>query len=90
MGKEIKLCLLIVYMISSLEVKNTHSQSEFTEVTEYNINTQNSVAFLYTSSQQRESKSTLPFTRARHQMGINLIEFEIVYRVKTTNVGEGN
>ena len=51
--------------------------SEFSKVAEYNINTQKSLAFLYTNNEksERETKESAPFTIATKRikyLGINL------------------
>ena len=51
--------------------------SEFSKVTGYKINTQKSLAFLYTNSEksERETKESIPFTTAMERikyLGINL------------------
>ena len=50
--------------------------SEFSKLAEYKINTQKSLAFLYTNNEksQREIKESIPFTMEteRIKLGINL------------------
>ena len=51
--------------------------SEFTKVVGYKINTQNSLAFLYTNNEksEREIKESIPFTTATKRvryLGLNL------------------
>ena len=50
--------------------------SEFSKVAGYKINTQKSLAFLYTNNEksERESKESIPFTIAKRikYLGINL------------------
>ena len=53
--------------------------SEFSKVSEYKINTQKSLAFLYTNNEksEREIKESIPFTIATKRikyLGINLLE----------------
>ena len=82
-GKEVKLSLFGDYMIlyignpkdstrKLLELINEHSK-----VTGYKINTEKSLAFLYTNNEKREReiKETIPFTIAMNRIkyiGINL------------------
>ena len=52
--------------------------SEFSKVTGYKINTQKSLAFLYTNNEksERETKESIPFTIATKRikyLGINLL-----------------
>ena len=81
-GKEVKLSLLADDMILYIEKpKNTIRKlleliSEFSKVTGYKINTQKSLAFLYTNNKksEREIKKSTPFTIARRikYLGITL------------------
>ena len=71
-GKEVKLSLFADDMI--LYIENTKDSirklleliSEFSKVAGYKINTQKSLAFLYTNTEksERESKESIPFTIA--------------------------
>ena len=71
-GKEVKLSLFADDMILYIEnPKDTVRKllkliSEFSKVTGYKINTQKSLAFLYTSKEksEREIKESIPFTIA--------------------------
>ena len=82
-GKEVTLSLSADYMI--LYRKNPKDATrkllelinEFSKVAGYKINTQKSVAFLYTNNERsgREIKETIPFTIASDRikyLGINL------------------
>ena len=68
-GKEVKLSLFADHMILYTEnPKDTTRKlleliNEFDKVAGYKINTQKSVAFLYTNNElsERESKKTIPF-----------------------------
>ena len=82
-GKEVKLSLLADDMILYIEKpKNTIRKlleiiSEFSKVTGYKINTQKSLAFLYTNNEnsEREIKESIPFiiaTKRIKYLGINL------------------
>ena len=81
--KEVKLSLFADDMI--LYIENTKDSirklleliSEFSKVAEYKINTQKSLAFLYTSNEksEREIKESIPLTTAAKRikyLGINL------------------
>ena len=62
--------------------------SEFSEVVGYKINTQNSLAFLYTNNErsEREIKETIPFITASKRikyLGINLPKEAKTYTLKT-------
>ena len=48
--------------------------SEFSKVTEYKINTQKSLAILYTNNEksEREIRELIPFTKRIKYLGINL------------------
>ena len=83
MGKEVKLSLFGDDMI--LYIENTKDSirklleliSEFSKVAGYKINTQKSLAFLYTSNEksEREIKESIPFTIATKRiiyLGVNL------------------
>ena len=72
-GKEVKLSLFADNMIL-LYIENPNDAtrkilepiSEFYNIAEYRINTQKSLAFLYTTNEkiEREIKETIPFTTA--------------------------
>ena len=76
MGKEIKLSLFADDMI--LYIGNPKDSikklleliSEFSKVAGYKINTQKSLAFLYTNNEksEREIKESIPFTIAEKQI----------------------
>ena len=71
-GKEVKLSLFADDMILYIEnPKNSTRKlleliSEYSKVAEYEINTEKSLAFLYTNNEktEREIKETIPFTTA--------------------------
>ena len=71
-GKEVKLSLFTDDMIQYIENpkdsirKLLELMSEFSKVAEYKINTQKSLAFLYTNNEksEREIKESIPFTTA--------------------------
>ena len=82
-GKEAKLSLFADDMI--LNIENTKDSirklleliSEFSKVAGYKINTQKSLAFLYTNNEksEREIKESIPFTTATNRikyLGIHL------------------
>ena len=82
-GKEVKLSLFADDMI--LYIKNPKDSTrkllelinEYSKVAGYKINTQKSIAFLYTNNEkaEREIKETIPFTIASKRikyLGINL------------------
>ena len=82
-GKEAKLSLfaddMIVYIENPKDSirKLLEQTSEFTKVAGYKINTQKSLAFLYTNKKksEREIKETIPFSIASKRikyLGINL------------------
>ena len=82
-GKEVKLSLfaddVILYIESPEDTirKLLELISEFSKVAGYNINTQKSLAFLYTNNEksEREVKVSIPFTHATKRikyLGINL------------------
>ena len=82
-GKEVKLSLfaddVILYIESPEDTirKLLELISEFSKVAGYNINTQKSLAFLYTNNKksEREVKVSIPFTHATKRikyLGINL------------------
>ena len=83
-GKEVKLSLFADDMILYIEIpKDTIRKlleliSEFSKVAGYKINTQKSLAFLYTNNEksEREIKESIPFTIATQKnkyLGINLL-----------------
>ena len=82
-GKEVKLSMFADDMV--LYIENTKDSirklldliSEFSKVTGHNINTQKSLAFIYTNNEksEREIKGSIPFTIATKRikyLGINL------------------
>ena len=82
-GKEVKLSLLADDMILYTENpkysirKLLELISEFSKVSEYKINTQKPLAFLYTNNEksEREIKESIPFiiaTKRIKYLGINL------------------
>ena len=82
-GKEVKLSLFADDMILYIENPKDSIRklleliSEFSEVVGYKINTQKSLAFLYTNNEKskREIKESIPFTIATKRikyLGINL------------------
>ena len=80
-GKEVNLSLFADGMILYIKIPKdvTRKQpkliNEFSEVAEYKINTQKSLAFLYINKRsEREIKGTVPFTIAskRINLGINM------------------
>ena len=84
-GKEVKPSLFADYMIQYTENPKDATRklleliNEFGKVTGYKINTQKSVAFLYTNNKrsEREIKETIPFTIASKRikyLGINLLK----------------
>ena len=81
--EEVKLSLFADDMILYIEnpkdriIKLLELISEFTKVARYKINTQKSLAFLYTNNEksEREIKESIPFTLATKRikyLGINL------------------
>ena len=83
MGEEVKLSLFADDMILYIEnpkdstKKLLELSNEFSEVAGYKINTQKSLAFIYTNNKklEREIKESLPFTMATKRtkyLGINL------------------
>ena len=84
MGKEeVKLSLLADDMILYIEISKDTTRklleliNEYSKVAGYKINTQKSLAFLYTNNEktEREIKETIPFTIAMKKikyLGINL------------------
>ena len=81
-GKEVKLSLFTDDMILYIaNLKNTTRKlqliSEYSKVAGYKVNTQKSLAYLYTSNEntEREIKGTIPFiiaTKRIKYLGINL------------------
>jgi len=82
-GKEVKLSLFADDMILYIENPKDSTRklleliSEYSKVSGYKINTQKSLAFLYTNNEkpEREIKETIPFTIAMKRikyLGINL------------------
>ena len=82
-GKEVKLSLFADDMILYIEnpkdstIKLLELINEYSKVVGYKINTQKSLAFLYTNNErtEREIKETIPFTIAMKRikyLGINL------------------
>ena len=69
-GKEVKFLLFADDMILYIEnPKNSTRKlleliNEYSKVSGYKINTHKSLAFLYTKSEKRETKETIPFTIA--------------------------
>ena len=79
-GKEVKFLLFADDMILYIEnPKNSTRKlleliNEYSKVSGYKINTHKSLAFLYTKSEKRETKETIPFTIAMKRikyLGIN-------------------
>ena len=79
--KEVKLSLfadgMILYMENPKDIKLLELISEFGKVAGYKINTQKSLAFLYTNNEksEREIEESIPFTIATKRikyLGINL------------------
>ena len=74
-GKEVKLSLFADDMILYIENPKDSIRklleliSEFSKVSGYKINTQKSLAFLYTNNEksEREIKESIPFTIARER-----------------------
>ena len=82
-GKEVKLSLFVDDMILYIENPKYSTRklleliNEYSKVSGYKINTQKSLAFLYTNNEkiEREIKETIPFTIAMKRiktLGINL------------------
>ena len=73
-GKEVKLSLFADDMILYIEnpkdstIKLLELINEYSKVAGYKINTQKSLAFLYTNNEkiEREIKETIPFTIVRY------------------------
>ena len=63
--------------------------NEYNKVTGYKINTQKSLAFLYTEKTERETKETIPFTISPKRikyLGINLtLTLTLTKETKTIN-----
>ena len=98
-GKEVKLSLFADDMILYTEnPKNSIRKlliSEFSKVTGYKINTQKSLAFLYTNNQksEREIKESIPFTIAIKRikyLGINLFTETKELYIKLWDTDERN
>ena len=90
-GKEVKLSLFADDMILYIEnLKDTTRKlleliNEYSKVAGYKINTQKSLAFLYTNNEktEREIKETIPFTNVMKRikyLGINLPKETKTYR----------
>ena len=80
-GKEVKLSLFADDVILYIEKPKDSIRkvleliSEFSKVSGYKINTQRSLAFLYTNNEKPEIKESIPFTTATKRikyLGINL------------------
>ena len=79
-GEEVKLSLFADDMILYIENPKDSIRklleliSTFSKVAGYKINTQKSLAFLYTNNEnsEREIKESIPFTTAQKYLGINL------------------
>ena len=80
-GKEVKLSLFAEDMILYIENPKDSTRkllepiNEYSKVVGYKINTQKSLAFLYTNNEKTEIKETIPFTIATKRikyLGINL------------------
>ena len=80
-GKEVKLCLFTDDMI--LHIENPKASTprlleliqQFGSMAGYKINAQKPVAFLYTETEEREIKESIPFTiapKSIRYLGINL------------------
>ena len=69
-GKEVKFLLFADDMIFYIENPKDSIRklleliNEYSKVSGYKINTQKSLAFLYTKNEKRETKETIPFTIA--------------------------
>ena len=83
MGKEVKLSLFVDDMILYIENPKDSARklleliNEYSKVARYKINTQKSLAFLYTSNEKTErgTKETIQFTIAMKRikyLGVNL------------------
>ena len=84
--KEVKLSLIANDMILYIENPKDFTRklleliNEYSKVAGYKINTQKSLAFLYTNSEntEREIKETIPFTIAKKRiknLGISSVQF---------------
>ena len=88
-GKEVKLSLLVDDMILHVENPKDSTRklleliNEYSKVAGYKINTQKSLAFLYTDNEKtkREIKETIPFTIATKR-----IKYLGIYLPKETKV----
>ena len=89
--KEVKLSLFVDDVILYLEnAKETSTKlleliSKFSKVSGYKVNTQKSLAFLYTNNgkSEREIKESIPFTIATKRikyLGVNLSDTRALYR----------
>ena len=75
-GKEVKLLLFADDMILYIENPKDNTRklleliNEYSKVAGYKINTQKSLAFLYTNNEktERETKETIPFTIAKKRI----------------------
>ena len=69
-GKEVKFLLFADDMILYIENPKNRTRklleliNEYSKVSGYKINTQKSLAFLYTNNEKRETKEKIPFTIA--------------------------
>ena len=100
--EEVKLSLFAYAMILYIENPKDSTRklleliNEYSKVAGYKINTQNSLAFLYTNNEkiEREIKETMPFTIATKRikyLGIYLPkETKDLYTKKTINTDERN
>ena len=90
-GKEVKLSLFVDDMILYIESPKDATRelidliNEYSKLSGYKINTQKSLAFLYTNNEktEREIKETIPFTIALKTikyLGINLPKERPIYR----------
>ena len=93
-GKEVKLSLFADDMILYIENPKHSTRklleliNEYSKVAGYKINTQKSLAFLYTNNEktEREIKETIPFsiaTKIIKYLGINLPKEKKTYIQKT-------
>ena len=88
-GKEVKLTLFADDMILYIEnPKDTNRKlpeliNEYSKVAGYKINTQKSLAFLYTNNEkiEGESKGTVPFTIAKKR--IKYLKYIYLKKLKT-------
>ena len=99
-GKEVKLSLFADGMILYIENPKDSTRilleliNEYSKVAGYKINTQKSLAFLYTEKTERENKETIPFTIATKRikyLGIYLLkETKDLYIENYKKTGERN